>query len=79
MFLVSLEKWEDLVNASLAKMGWTCHCLYYSPNTEVTLLTDTAPLASADSSVCNPCIRGTVGEGRKDRLGPGMRWKAHQL
>ena len=48
MFLVSLEKkWEDLVYAE-AKMGQTCHSPYYSPNTEVTLHIDIAPLAPAD-------------------------------
>lgn len=80
MFLFSLEKNGKPLSASLAQMGWTCQSAYYSLDTEVTLLTDMAPLAPADSCVCNPYIRGTVGgEGREGRLGTAMQCKAHHL
>ena len=42
------------LHSSLAKMTWTCHNPYNSPDTEATLLIDIAQLAPADSSVCNP-------------------------
>lgn len=69
MFLVSLEKWEDLVKLP-AWLKWARPAI--APDTKTTLLTDIFPLVPADSSVCNSWIRGTVGgEGKK---GYGARY-----
>lgn len=65
MFLAALEKWEGLVKASLAKVGWTCHSPYRSPDAEDTSLADTAALALHTGLSAMPAL-GESGRRRQE-------------